>query len=165
MILSPRLAMPFIAPGQAQKELLHNEALQVLDAVVAAAVEELPRADPPASPLEGDTYIVGDSPSGAWAGQAGKLANFTAGGWRLIAPPPGMTVFIKSTATLAVHNGGTWEIGALRGSRLLVDGVQVIGPQTTAITDPSGGSTVDAEARSTIAAILAALRQHGLISS
>ena len=31
---SPRLALPFIQPSQAQKHVTHNEALQLLDAVV-----------------------------------------------------------------------------------------------------------------------------------
>ena len=33
---TPRLSLPFLSPGQAQKEFTHNEALQILDAVVAA---------------------------------------------------------------------------------------------------------------------------------
>ena len=53
--------MPFILPGQAQKELFHNEALQVLDIVVAAAAEEAPGNDPPLSPTSGSSYLVGDS--------------------------------------------------------------------------------------------------------
>jgi hypothetical protein len=47
---SARLNMPFLIPGQAQKEFFHNEALQTLDLVAAAAVEEGPRSDPPPRP-------------------------------------------------------------------------------------------------------------------
>ncbi len=53
MSATHRLALPHILPGQAQKELFHNEALQALDLVVAAAVEEPPRAAPPAAPAPG----------------------------------------------------------------------------------------------------------------
>lgn len=45
-----------------------------------------------------------------------------------------------------------------------VDGVKVVGAQSSAITDPTGGSTVDAEARTAIGSILSALRSHGLIA-
>lgn len=45
-----------------------------------------------------------------------------------------------------------------------VDGVKVVGAQSGAITDPTGGSTVDAEARTAIGSILSALRSHGLIA-
>jgi hypothetical protein len=35
---TPRLALPLLQPGQAQKETTHNEALAVLDLVVQASV-------------------------------------------------------------------------------------------------------------------------------
>jgi hypothetical protein len=41
----------------------------------------------------------------------------------------------------------------------------VVGPQAAAIADPDGGAVVDGEARTAIAAILAALRSHGLIAA
>ena len=43
---TPRLALPFLSPGQAQKEFTHNEALQTLDFLIAGAVEEAPRPAP-----------------------------------------------------------------------------------------------------------------------
>lgn len=46
-----------------------------------------------------------------------------------------------------------------------VDDVQVVGGQEAAILDPTGGATVDAEARTAISLILTAMRNHGLISS
>jgi hypothetical protein len=46
-----------------------------------------------------------------------------------------------------------------------VGGQQVVGSQAAAIASPSGGATVDAEARTAIDAILAALRAHGLIGT
>ena len=45
---TPRLSLPFLSVGQAQKEFTHNEALQTLDVLVAGAIEEPPRATPPA---------------------------------------------------------------------------------------------------------------------
>ena len=33
---TPRLDLPFLSAGQAQKEFTHNEALQTLDLIVAA---------------------------------------------------------------------------------------------------------------------------------
>ena len=37
---TPRLKMPFIVAGQAQKEVAHNEALTILDSLCAPAVEQ-----------------------------------------------------------------------------------------------------------------------------
>jgi hypothetical protein len=165
MSATPRLALPFIVPGQAQKELFHNEALQVLDAVVSAAVEGLPLATPPVSPAVGSCHIVGASPNGAWSGQAGKLAAFTSGGWRFVAPFDGLEATVRISGSTAVYRNGAWEIGKLRGSEVAVDGLKVVGAREPAIAAPAGGSTIDLEARAAIGAILAAMRDHGLIET
>jgi hypothetical protein len=48
---------------------------------------------------------------------------------------------------------------------VIIDGDQVIGSRVSAIAGPSGGATVDAEARTAIDQILGALRGHGLIDT
>ncbi|MCI1141626.1 hypothetical protein MOP88_03590 [Sphingomonas sp. WKB10] len=53
----------------------------------------------------------------------------------------------------------------VRGTRLTVGGQQVVGSRKGAIADPQGGGTIDDVARSTMVAILAALRGHGLIGT
>lgn len=78
-----RLEIPMLAAGQAQKELAHNEALQIIDILVAGAIEEGPRAAPPASPALGATFIVDVGPTGAWAGKSLNIAAFTSGGGAL----------------------------------------------------------------------------------
>lgn len=165
MSRTPRLSIPFLSAGQAQKEVTHNEALQTLDALVAPAVEAAPQATPPVAPVAGDCYIVGSSPSGAWAGHQGKLAAFTTGGWRFIAPVAGMTAYVRASAQPATYREGAWEIGILRGSSLVLGGQQVVGSRGSAIAAPTGGSTVDSEARAAVALVLAALRGHGLIAT
>ena len=96
MSASARLSLPFLSPGQAQKEFFHNEALQTLDLLVAPAVEEGPRDAPPASPNIGACYLVGASPSGDWVGKSMCIAGYTSGGWRLIQPTEGMTAYTSS---------------------------------------------------------------------
>jgi hypothetical protein len=162
---SARLNMPFLIPGQAQKEFFHNEALQTLDLVAAAAVEEGPRSDPPTSPAVGACYIVDNSPTGGWVGKSQCLAGYTSGGWRFIGPIEGMSTYEKSTGTWAIYRSGAWDIGTVRGASLVLDGAQVVGSRLAAIAGPSGGTNVDAEGRAAINQILAALREHGLIET
>ncbi|MFP5406928.1 MAG: DUF2793 domain-containing protein, partial [Gammaproteobacteria bacterium] len=126
---TPRLALPFLSQGQAQKETTHNEALQVLDLLVSGAVQELPRNDPPADPAAGDCYIVGAAPTGAWVGWVDAIAGYSAGGWRRIAPVPGMRVFVHAADQWACYRAAGWEFGIVRGSELVIDGQQVVGPQ------------------------------------
>lgn len=165
MSSTPRLALPYLSPGQAQKELFHNEALQLLDILVAAAVEEPPRASPPASPAVGSSYIVALAAGGAWAGKDRYLAAYSSGGWRFIAPRDGMLAYVRSTSLWAVYRSGDWELGSVRGSSLIIGGQQVVASRGAAIAAPAGGAIVDAEARSALGQILSALRQHGLIET
>lgn len=74
-----------------------------------------------------------------------------------------MSLYVKSSDSWAVFRAGSWEFGVVRGSSLSIDGQQVVGSRAAGIPTPSGGTTIDSEARSAIAAILAALGQHGLI--
>ena len=159
-----RLQMSLLTTGQSQKEVTVNEALQTLDVLTAGAVEEGPRQDPPASPDVGSCYIVGSSPTGEWAGKPQFVAAFTGGGWRLLPPIEGMSLYVKADGQWASYRANTWEIGTLRGSSLMIGGQQVVGQRSAAIADPAAGSTIDVEARAAIGDILGALRQHGLIA-
>ena len=165
MAATPRLSLPFLSVGQAQKEFTLNEALQTLDALVAGSVEEPPAASPPTAPTLGSSYLVADGATDAWSGKAQCVATWTSGGWRYIQPIEGMRMFERTSASFAVFTSGAWEVGILRGSALLVDGQQVVGVRCAAIASPSGGTVEDNEARAAIDDILNTLRQHGLIAT
>lgn len=165
MTATPRLGLPFLSAGQAQKEFFHNEALQTLDATVWAAIEEPPRAAPPASPVIGASYLVAAFPSGAWAGKAQFLATYSVGGWRFVQPFDGLCVYSKADAVTALYRSGSWEFGMARASSLVIGGQQVVGARTAPIADPVGGTTVDTQARTALGQVLAALRLHGLIGT
>lgn len=163
MDATARFALPLLHPGQAQKELFHNEALTLADALIQPCVEAIGLNAPPAGPEPGQCWIVGDSPSGAWVGAAGSLALWTAGGWRFAAAREGMSAWIAADALTARYHAGTWHSGRVTAVRIEIDGEQVVGAREAAIDEPDGGGVVDAEARTAIDAILAALRAHGLI--
>lgn len=165
MEATERLLLPMLIAGQAQKEIYHNEALHLLDALVAGAVEGPPQDDPPASPSSGQCYIVGGSPSGEWSQYPNNVAVFSGAGWRFIAPVAGMSLLVKTSGTLATYGSAGWEVGTVRASRVIVDGDQVIGPRGEAIASPAGGSVIDAEARLAVEGVLSVLREHGLIAT
>lgn len=165
MDATERLSLPMLIPGQAQKEFFHNEALHILDAIVAGAVEEPPRDEPPALPASGQCYLVGSNPVDDWSDYPTHVAVFSEAGWRFVAPVAGMSLLVKSSGTFATYGSGGWETGTLRASRVVLDGEQVVGPRLAAVADPAGGSTIDAEARLTLEQILSVLRLHGLIAT
>jgi hypothetical protein len=162
---SSRFALPFLQPGQAQKEIFHNEALMAVDALLHPVAQALGDADPPSSPTSGQCWIVGDSPTAAWAGHGGELAAWGEGGWRFIAPSEGMLVWLADAQLWARRDGGGWVSGDIPALSISIGGVQVVGAQQAAIGDPSGGGTIDAEARAALAALLVAARTHGLIAT
>jgi hypothetical protein len=51
----------------------------------------------------------------------------------------------------------------VRGSALILGGTQVVGTRRPGILSPTGGATIDSEARTVIADLLGAMRAHGLI--
>jgi len=161
---TPRLGLPLLQPGQAQKEMYHNEALARLDLAVQPAVIAADANIPPESPEPGDAWILGTAPSGAWAGHARAVAGWTDAGWRFLAPVEGMTAWVLESAGFALFSDGGWRVGEAHG-RLIVEGEQLVGPRADSIEDPDGGMTVDIEARAAILAILVALREHGLVDT
>jgi hypothetical protein len=160
---TPRFALPFILPGQAQKELFHNEALARIDLALHPAVEGPPASAPPADPDEGACWIVGPAASGDWSGREGMLAMWTEGGWRFVAPAAGTSAWNKAAGLPLLFDGADWREGELVCAGLEVDGVRVVGQRQPAVPSPSGGTIIDVEARTSIAAITAALMSHGLI--
>jgi len=160
---SARFALPFILPGQAQKELYHNEALTRLDAALHPAVAEAPRPDPPGAPAIGQGWIVGAGAAGAWSGQEDRLAVWTAGGWRFVSPIPGMLIWNIDAGYWLHWSGTAWSDGELVATALSIDGRQVVGPRLADVPSPSGGTIIDAEARDAIDGLIATLKSHGLI--
>jgi hypothetical protein len=165
MASTPRLSLPFLSVGQAQKEFTHNEGLQTLDMVVAGAVDEPPLATPPVSPQLGSCYLVAASATDAWSGKDQCVAAWTSGGWRFVQPIEGMTAYERSSGTFAVYRAGGWEMGIVRAQSLVIGGEQVVGARAAAIESPAGGTIIDVQGRAAIDAILGTLRQHGLIAA
>lgn len=143
MSSTPNFTLPLLHAAQAQKEITHNEALVLIDALLAGTVYGLSNDPAALSPQPGETWIIGNSPSGAWSGQAHRIAVFSAGGWRFAPAVAGMRMFDRAAGVVRHFDGITW-----RGFG--------------AIADVAGGSVVDVEARITLTAMLAALRQAGL---
>lgn len=102
-----RLGLPYILTGQAQKEVTHNEALNLVDALLQAVVLDRHRAAPPDGPAEGDCYIVAAGGTGAWAGQDGRLAAWY-GGWLFATPGAGWTVWVADESAALRHDGAGW---------------------------------------------------------
>jgi hypothetical protein len=140
---SPRFALPLLFSGQAQKEAFVNEAHALTDTLLHPAVEGT--ADtPPATPADGECWLIGDAPTGSWTDHAGHLAAWQAGTWIFAVPRDGMQVLDKSTGQHMLFRSG-WQ-------------------RPVAPAAPVGGATVDVEARSAIAELVSALAAGGFFA-
>ena len=160
-----RWALPQLFAGQAQKELFHNEALARIDMLLHGAAESANLDEPPVAPTAGACWIVAVGAIGAWEGQDGAVAGWTEGGWRFAAPRAGLSLWVADRGHVMLHDGVNWRDSAVQADGIHIGGTKVVGAAGAAIASPTGGATVDAEARSALVAILGALREHGLIAT
>lgn len=107
---TPRLGLPYLAAGQAQKHVTLNEALSRLDGLVQPAVASRTLAVQPASPADGALYVLPADASGPdWAGRsAGTLMRFEAGAWEALPVQPGFLAWIADEEVLAVRTDAGW---------------------------------------------------------
>ena len=106
---TPNLSLPYIMPAQAQKHVTHNEAIELLDVITQLTLEGVAATVPASSPTEGQSWALGASSTGAWAGQDGMIASWRGGGWLFVAPQDGWMAWCKDAADLKVRTGGAWE--------------------------------------------------------
>jgi hypothetical protein len=88
-----RLKLPYILQAQAQKEVTHNQALNILDVLVNTVAQSIIDT-PPDTVNEGDIYIIGDNPQGIFDGNANRLAQFSEGSWSFYQPLNYMEVMV-----------------------------------------------------------------------
>lgn len=106
---TPRLALPLLAAGQAQKHVTHNDALMRLDALVHLVVASRTQTVPPGAPGETAAYLVPAGGSGGFAGHEDELAIFEDGAWSFLAPRPGWQAWVTDEAEHHVWTGTQWR--------------------------------------------------------
>lgn len=86
--------------------------LRGVDGLVQPNIKGYLTNTPPGSPTDGDVYIIGAAPTGAWAGNAGKVARWYANGgtWDFYTPKNGWTLQSNSAREVYRYTGGAWEI-------------------------------------------------------
>ena len=107
--ITTHLLLPYILAAQAQKHVTHNEALRLLDVMVQLSVLDRDLTAPPASPADGDRYMVASGATGLWAGWDLNVTTWVDGIWMRLVPRPGWLAWIADEATFFVWNGSAWQ--------------------------------------------------------
>jgi hypothetical protein len=128
MTATPRLDLPLLAAGQAQKHVTHNDALIRLDALVHLAVASRTETVPPAVPTETSAYIVPAGGTGVFAGHEDEVAIFEDGGWSFFEPRPGWQAWVADEAEEQIWTGTIWR----RASPISSEGAELWGVNATA---------------------------------
>lgn len=97
--------------------------LRGIDGLVQPNVKGYLTNTPPGSPSDGDVYIIGAAPTGAWAGNAGKVTRWYAndGAWDFYTPKNGWMLQANSARESYRYTGGSWEIFYQEGTWTPVD--------------------------------------------
>jgi hypothetical protein len=111
--------------------------LRGLDGLIMPNVKGYLTNTPPASPADGDCYIIGAAPTGAWAGRGGKVTRYSTivAAWEFYAPYNGWMLQASSARETYRYTGGAWEIFYQEGTwtptwgGLAVPGVQTYSAQ------------------------------------
>ncbi|MCY0096402.1 DUF2793 domain-containing protein [Hoeflea ulvae] len=129
--LSPRHALPFLSPSQAQKHVTVNESLRLVDALLQCAVVSATVEVEPTGPQDGEAWILPAGRSGpAWDFIApGRIAAWIDGRFTPIAPPAGFLAYVIDTGAFVLFDGTGWSAIPLSGAN-----VPSFGINTTADT-------------------------------
>ena len=85
--------------------------LKRLGAVVGLAVKDRDLATPPASPVDGDRYIIPAAATGVWAGRTNQIAVRVASTWEYYTPKVGWLCYIDDEAVLTAYKSTGWSVG------------------------------------------------------
>ena len=128
------LALPFLLPSQAQKHVTHNDALLRLDALVQLSVLSTDVTEPPATPADGDRYIVPSGATGAWAGRGDQIAFRDSSGWIFLTPGAGWIAWVGDRGLQVRFDGSGWVDLLVSLQDLALLGVQAVADATNRLS-------------------------------
>lgn len=108
MTNTPILNLPLLDAAQSQKILVHNEAIQMLDATFQLNVKSKALSSPPGSPANGDTYIVNGSGSGGWSGLTNDVVGYVNDQWVSFGKKEGWIAWDQNTGRQYVYTSSAW---------------------------------------------------------
>lgn len=73
-----------------------------------ASVKNRTTVSPPASPVEGDRFVIPAGATGAWSGKANQITEYISGAWTYYPPSVGWTAYVDEEQKVYSWNGTSW---------------------------------------------------------
>lgn len=108
MTVTQSLALPFLHPGQALKNITINEALNRLDAGLYLSCSNMAAEALPTDPGSGETLIISVTADTDLSDRHGQIAVFVSDHWVWFTPKSGWTIWDSLDETLRVFDGVDW---------------------------------------------------------
>lgn len=103
-----KFGLPIMTSAQAQKHVTFNEAMIRLEAVSQVSVINTITLTPPASPSDGDSYVIGSVATGVWLGRENDIAVWSNSQWLYATPTEGWLIFDQAQGTHLKWDGIAW---------------------------------------------------------
>lgn len=140
-----RFALPQLAVAQAHKEITHNEALVLIDALLHPLIEGVAASAPTLAMGDaGKCWLVGAPGSGDFAAKDDQLAYWTGASWRFAVPLFGLRVWHRTGGYHITYTGDGWISHA-------------------PVSLPSGGAVTDTECRAALTELISRLTDAGIL--
>lgn len=152
METTQRFGLPLLVFGQGQKDLTHNEAISAIDCLLHGRIVRAGLRRPPIGPTVGDAWLIGEPAEEDWVGLEGQIACWTAAGWRFFQPVAGMALWNAELGRCQRFDGLDWRL----------DPAPALGVPPQPLVE--GGSVVDVQARTALAAVITRLTDLGIFA-
>jgi hypothetical protein len=108
---SAKLAADYLDEAQSAAHTKVNKFIALADAVAQLSMKDRDLTAPPGSPVDGDTYLVAASPTGAWSGKAGKIAVYFSATpeWLFVTPVEGWIGWLQDENKFIYYDGAAWQ--------------------------------------------------------
>lgn len=110
---SPILGIAYMVASQGGKEITFNDMVNIVELLIDRTVKSITVTTPPASPNEGDAYIIPSGATGAWSSEVGQIAQYIGGAWVYYTARIGWLFYVVSESKYFKWGGSSWQVTTL----------------------------------------------------